>query len=150
MWHADVRVDVDVGNLGGNREGSWMALVTMRYLTLAGVVALLTLMLWVGHPGNAEWWTMALPFGVWIVGPTIMPYVLARRFRDARGFVRLMLALLILSGAGAGLGYYEAFFASESSTAGLAMVFIPLCQWVALITVSLVGIAAIIWRRRHH
>ena len=43
-----------------------------------------------------------------------------------------MFLYLAVSSIFSGFAYYDAFFLSKSSTAALALVFIPLYQWLAI------------------
>jgi len=110
-------------------------------LSASVVVGLAALMLHAGEPDELWWWGMAAPFGVWIIGPAIAPYVVARRRRDALSR-RTMLAFFLVSSTVAAFVYFDAFFRSGSSTAGLAFVFVPLYQWAALL-VCLTGVFVI-------
>lgn len=124
-----------------------MAIRILGILAIVSAAALIALMLHAGEPGAAWWWLLALPFCIWIVGPAMVPYVLARRMKRL-WFDRLMLAFLCLSCACSATAYYHAFFVSASSTAGLAMIFVPLYQWAALLFVGLLGVCIARWGNR--
>ncbi|TCP33191.1 hypothetical protein [Sphingomonas sp. BK235] len=126
-----------------------MPIITItRYVTVAVAVALAALILFLGHPGEPRWWALALPFAGWVIGPSVATYLLARRWGEPRWAAPLLLAALLASSLAAGITYYRAFVVSESSTAALALVFVPLWQWVALACLALAIIAGRGWARR--
>jgi hypothetical protein len=127
-----------------------MALRGLGLLTIAVTVALIALMLYAGEPGELWWWFLAVPIGVWIVGPSIAPYVWARYARDKIWFSWLMLAFLLLSSGWAASVYYDAFFVSTSSTSALIMIFAPFYQWgwLAITGLGSLGIVRLVTRRR--
>lgn len=100
-------------------------------LTLATMLSLAALILYAGNPGEPWWWSLATPFSVWIIGPAAAPWLIARRM-SARWAGGVMFACLIAVAASSAHAYHDAFFRSESSTAALIMVFLPLYQWLAL------------------
>jgi hypothetical protein len=102
-----------------------------RSLSIIAAIALGALILHAGEPGNPRWWIGALPFALWIIGPAIAPCLIATR-KSPHWFSITMLSYLVVSSTLSGFAYREAFFESQSSTAALAMVFIPLYQWLAL------------------
>jgi hypothetical protein len=87
------------------------------------------MMVAIGRPGEASWWPGALGFYAWAAGPMVLPWLLARR--RPRWFMAAMLGLFLVAG-GCGVLAYRAMLLSESSTAALALVFVPLYQWLAL------------------
>ncbi|WP_260598317.1 hypothetical protein [Sphingomonas endolithica] len=125
-----------------------MEFLVLRFLTIAIVGVLIALMLYAGEPAELWWWLLALPFGVWIVGPAVIPYFFARQCRTRRWFVHVMLALLTVSNAWSASIYYHAFFVSTSSTAALVMIFVPLYQWTSIVCLGVLGGVAIIWSNR--
>ena len=112
-------------------------MTVLKCLTIAAVAALLALMLHNGDPGRWSWWPLALPFALWITGPAVLPFVLAKRAAGRRRYTQAMTLFLIVSSIASGLIYYEAFFRSQSSTAALILIFVPLYQWAALLGVDL-------------
>jgi len=104
-------------------------------------IALFALMIHTGDPSSSSWWLAAIPFALWIVGPTIVPYLLARRRRDRLTSIA-MLSFLVISTTVSGIAYYQAIFVSESSTAALVFLFLPLYQWTAFLVVTGVILAA--------
>lgn len=126
-----------------------MALQILKGLAMMVAAALFALMLHAGEPGEYWWWLLALPFGAWIIGAAVAPYLLARRAKRP-WFVYVMLVFLGLSSAWSATEYYQAFFLSESSTAALVMIFVPLYQWAALACIALLsaGLAKWLDRRR--
>lgn len=120
-----------------------MALLALRCLTILAAGALVALMLYAGEPTKLWWWILAIPFGAWIIGPAVLPYLFANRFKSIPWLSYLMLAFIALSGAWAASVYYEAFFVSKSSTAALVMIFVPLYEWAALACLALLSGAAI-------
>ncbi|MFZ3485520.1 hypothetical protein [Sphingomonas sp. 3-13AW] len=125
-----------------------MVVTVLKCLTVGSVIALAALMLWAGTPGELRWWGMAIPFGIWIIGPSVVPYLIARRQKAPPEIAGVMAAYLILSNGVAGAVYYQAFFVSHASTAGLAMVFAPLYQWIALAVVALSASIGLAWWER--
>lgn len=125
-----------------------MALTIIKYMTVLVASALAALMLYAGEPDQLWWWPFALPFGGWIIGPAVVPYLLARWLRARRGFAEAMLVFLSVSSASAASVYHHAFFVSTSSTAALAMIFVPLWQWVGLMFVAMVSGVALAWLER--
>lgn len=109
---------------------------------------LVGLMLHAGDPQSADWWRGAIPFGIWIIGPAVAPWLIARA-RPKPFVVLSMLVFLILSSTISAIAYFDAFFRSTSSTAGLVMIFMPLIQWAALTVLSAVAIAASVWIERN-
>jgi len=125
-----------------------MVVTVLKCLTVGSIVALVAIMLRAGAPGELRWWGMAIPFGIWIIGPSVIPYLLARRQKARPRFVAVMVAYLILANSVAAAVYYQAFFVSHASTAGLAMVFVPLYQWIALAVVALAAPIGLAWWER--
>ena len=114
--------------------------VTMpvRVLAIASAVVafgLIALMIHTGDPSSSSWWLAAIPFALWIVGPAIVPYLLARRQRNRATSVA-MLGFLVISTILSGIAYYQAILVSQSSTAALVFLFVPLYQWTAFLIVA--------------
>lgn len=109
-------------------------------------VGLIALMIHTGDPSSSSWWLAAIPFALWIVGPAVVPYLLARRRRDRLTSIA-MIGFLVISTALSGIAYYQAIFVSESSTAALVFLFVPLYQWTAFLVVAGVILAATAWSR---
>lgn len=120
-----------------------MALLALRWFTIVAAGALIALMLYAGEPTKLWWWLLAIPFGAWIIGPAIVSYLFANRFKDISWLTYLMLAFLALSGAWSASVYYEAFFVSTSSTSALVMIFVPLYEWAELACLALLSGTAI-------
>jgi hypothetical protein len=120
----------------------------IRWLTIVTVAALIGLMVYAGTPADTEWWFRAVPFAVWIVGPTLVAYGLSRWFKHRPWFVYAMAAFLAVFAVLSTLAYYDAFFVSKSSTAALAMVMVPFFQWAALVIIGIVSAGVIFWRDR--
>lgn len=122
----------------------------VRILGITGAVvaiALLALMIHSGDPTSSSWWLAAIPFALWIVGPAIAPYLLAWRQRDRRVAIAMLGFLAVSTGASA-VAYYDAMFVSESSTAALVFLFVPLYQWTAFLIVAAITLVAARWVKR--
>lgn len=122
----------------------------VRALGIASAVVafgLIALMIHTGDPSSSSWWLAAIPFALWIVGPAIVPYLLARRRRDRVTSIA-MLGFLVISTSLSGAAYYQAIFVSVSSTAALVFLFVPLYQWTAFLVVAGVILAATAWSKR--
>jgi len=122
----------------------------VRILGITGAVvaiALLALMIHSGDPTSSSWWLAAIPFALWIVGPAVAPYLLARRQRDRRVAIA-MLGFLAISTVASAIAYYDAMFVSESSTAALVFLFVPLYQWTAFLIVAAIALIAVRWASR--
>lgn len=121
----------------------------LRNLSVFVTLVLCALVLYAGEPNNLSWWAAALPISLWITGPAVAPFLIARR-KPREWFSVAMLLYVIASSIFSGLAYYDAFFQSKASTAALVMVFIPLYQWLALILLLLLcfGVAAWLRQRR--
>lgn len=102
-----------------------------RIAALLIVAALTALLLYLGDPGDAMWWLGAIPFWLWVVGPTWATYLLARR-NPVPTYVWPLAGFLLVSNLLSALIYHDAFFRSSSSTAALALIFIPLYCWIGL------------------
>ncbi len=102
-----------------------------KIAALLVIAALTALILHVGDPNDPSWWIWAVPFWLWIVGPTGVAYLLARR-RPTATNVWPLAAFLLLSSIASAFIYHDAFFRSQSSTAALALIFIPLYCWIGL------------------
>ena len=107
---------------------------------LLAVAALIALMLDAGDPERVSWWFPASLFGLWIVGPAIVPYFLAKRFQHRQWFVYAMTCYFALSCICSATVYDQAFFVSSSSTSALFLVFVPLYQWAGLGCVALLSL----------
>jgi hypothetical protein len=105
-------------------------------------------MFYVGEPSHVWWWAGALPFALWVIGPAIAPYLIAAR-KPRRWFLIAMFLFFIASTTFSGVIYCEALLLSSSSTAALVMVFIPLCQWIALAFLLLICTGITAWLTRH-
>jgi hypothetical protein len=105
-------------------------------------------MLYAGEPNHPSWWAGALPFVPWVIGPAVAPYLIAAR-QSRRWLYIAMFLYLTASSILSGFVYHDAFFRSDSSTAALAMVFVPLYQWLALALLLLICliVAAFLTRR---
>lgn len=105
-------------------------------------IALIALMIHTGDPASSSWWLAAIPFALWIVGPAVAPYLLARRQRDRRVAIA-MLGYLSISTVASAVAYHDAMFVSESSTAALVFLFVPLYQWTAFLIVAAIALVAV-------
>jgi phage shock protein PspC (stress-responsive transcriptional regulator) len=121
----------------------------IRLLTIATVAGLIGLMVHAGTPANPEWWFRAIPFAVWIIGPTLTAYGLAHRFKHRPWFVYAMVVFLTVFAVLSVAAYYDALFVSKSSTAALAMVMVPFFQWAALVIIGIASAGVAVWRDRH-
>lgn len=122
----------------------------VRMLGIASAVVafgLIALMIHTGDPSSSSWWLAAIPFALWIVGPAIVPYLLARRRRDRFTSIA-MIGFLVISTSLSGAAYYQAIFVSVSSTAALVFLFVPLYQWTAFLIVAGAILAATAWIKR--
>lgn len=118
--------------------------ITLRLLWLSSIVAastLAALLLHVGNPRSIDWWWTAIPLGLWVIVPAVLPWLIAR-LRRRPGVALVMLIFLIASSLMSGIAYHGAFFRSTSSTAALVLIFVPLLQWVALAVVATIAIVA--------
>lgn len=104
-------------------------------------------MLYVGEPNRPSWWAGVLPFVPWVIGPAVAPYLIAAR-QSRRWLYIAMFLYLTASSILSGLVYHDAFFRSESSTAALAMVFVPLYQWLALALLLLICLSVVAFLTR--
>ena len=123
-------------------------MTAFRILTVATALALITLMIYAGQPKELGWWVEASPLALWVIGPAAAPYLLAAR-QSRRWFSIAMILHFATSSIFSGLVYQDAFFQSKSSTAALAMVFVPIYQWFALALLLFIcwGVAAWLARR---
>lgn len=122
----------------------------VRILGITGAVvaiALVALMIHSGNPTSSSWWLAAIPFALWIVGPAVAPYLLARRQRDRRVAIA-MLGFLAISTVASAIAYYDAMVVPESSTAALVFLFVPLYQWTAFLIVAAIALIAVRWASR--
>lgn len=110
-------------------------------------IALIGLMIHTGDPASSSWWLAAIPFALWIVGPAVAPYLLAQRQRDRRVAIA-MLGFLVISTLASAFAYHDMMFVSESSTAALVFLFVPLYQWTAFLIVAGITLIAARWTRR--
>jgi hypothetical protein len=122
-------------------------MTAFRILTVATALALVALMIYAGQPKELSWWAEALPLALWVAGPAAAPYLLAAR-QSRRWFSIAMSLYFAASSIFSGLVYHEAFFRSKSSTAALAMVFVPIYQWFALALLLFVCLGAAAWLTR--
>ena len=129
------------------KKGASMVHGVIRFLTVGTVLALVALLL---HVSNREafWSLSTLAFAAWIIGPTVTAYVLARRFKHRTWFPYVMLAFLAGFAVLSTLAYYDAFFVSKSSTAGLVMVMVPFYQWAALVIIGTASAGVAVWHDR--
>jgi hypothetical protein len=130
------------------KDGASMIQGVIRWLTIATLAALIGLMVYAGTPADPEWWLRAIPFAVWIIGPTLTAYGLSRWFKHRPWFVYAMAAFLTVFAALSVAAYYDAFFVSKSSTAALAMVMVPFFQWAALVVIGIISAGVAVWRDR--
>jgi len=110
-------------------------MTVFRIATVAAVLALVTLMLHAGQPSEPGWWADTAPLGLWVIGPAAAPYVLAAR---RRGLSTALSAYFAVSTMVSGLAYYDAFARPRSSTAALALVLVPIYQWLVLALLLLI------------
>ena len=115
-------------------------LTIFRGAAWLAVAALTIFILYLGKPDQLWWWGTGIPFWLWITGPVWLSYWLVQRY-PGRAFALPLGVFFTVSTVVSGLIYYNAFFRSESSTAALAFIFIPLYQWMALLlTLALAGV----------
>lgn len=110
-------------------------------LTIVVAAILVALMLHVGDPGSIDWWWTAIPFGLWVIGPAILPWGIAR-LRRRPGVALAMLIFLVASSFMSAIAYHDALFPQTSSTAALVLIFVPLWQWIALAVVAVIALVA--------
>lgn len=113
----------------------------LSLLTVIIAATLVALMLHLGDPASIDWWSTAIPLGLWVVGPAVLPWGIAR-LRRRPGVAVAMLSFLVASSLISGIAYHDAFFPSTSSTAGLVFIFVPLLQWVLLAIVAIIALMA--------
>ena len=106
-----------------------MAALRISCATVA--LGLAALVFYAGEPSRSGWWIEALPFALWVMGPEVVPCLIANRKSRLWFFITMFLYLAV-SSIFSGFAYYDAFFRSKSSTAALTLVFIPFYQWLAL------------------
>jgi hypothetical protein len=109
-----------------------MTLITvLRILSTLVAFVLSALVFYAGEPSQLEWWTGALPFALWVIGPAVTPCLLATH-KSPRWFRIAMLLYLAISSIVSGFAYHDAFFRSKSSTAALTLVVLPFYEWLAI------------------
>ncbi len=116
----------------------------LSWCVVGSAVALVGLLLYAGDPSSPSWWLGAAPFMLWVVSPAVAPWIVAKVMNRLLA-TKLLLMFLVVSSSLSATVYYDAFFASLSSTSALTLIVIPLYQWGALmvvIGVTLVTIAA--------
>jgi hypothetical protein len=106
-------------------------MTVFRILSALVAFALGALAVYAGEPSQPRWWMEALPFALWVIGPAVAPCMIANH-KSRHWFSITMFLYLAVSSIVSGFVYYDAFFRSKSSTAALALVFIPLYQWLAI------------------
>jgi hypothetical protein len=87
-----------------------------------------------------------LPFALWVIGPAVVPCLIANH-KSQQWFSITMFLYLAVSSIFSGFAYYDAFFRSKSSTAALTLVFIPLYQWLAIALLLLLCLGIRLGRR---
>lgn len=110
-------------------------------LTIVVAATLVALMLHVGDPASIDWWWGAIPFGLWVVGPAVLPWGIAR-LRRRSSVALVMLIFLVASSLMSAIAYHDALFPQTSSTAALVLIFVPLWQWIALAVVAVIALVA--------
>lgn len=98
-------------------------------LAAVAALALAALMLALGDPARPGWWPPAAGFFLWAAGPFALPAWAARRRQG--WFAATMLTALVAVIAVDAVAY-RAMLRSQSSTAALALLFVPLWEWLAL------------------
>jgi hypothetical protein len=89
-----------------------------------------------------------LPFALWVIGPAVVPCLIANH-KSQRWLSITMFLYLVVSSIFSGFAYYDAFFRSKSSTAALTLVFIPFYQWLAVALLLLLCLEAVSERWRN-
>jgi hypothetical protein len=124
-----------------------MTLITLLRIVGAFVAfASGALVFYAGKPSDPRWWIGGVPFALWVIGPAIVPCLIANH-KSRRWFSVTMLLYLAVSSILSGFTYYDAFFRSKSSTAALVLVFIPLYQWLAFALLLLLCLGIRLSRR---
>ena len=92
-----------------------------------------------GNPADPWWWTVNIPFSLWIVAPIAVPLLLRIRHWLLTGGIAAMAAY--------GIYIYEnsMFGRGARSTSALIFIFLPIYQWVG--TAVLIVIASVMSRR---
>lgn len=118
---------------------------------LAAAAGLAWLMLAVGSTTGPRWLARLILFYLWAVSPFGASLLLAWRLRRTRWAGQCAAMFVFASIVGAAATYQQAFFVSESSTAGLALLFVPLWHWL-LLTFFGLAVMTVLWlgkRLRH-
>jgi hypothetical protein len=101
--------------------------------------------LWLGSPGDPDWWLVGLLIIPWQLGPLLLAAHFARRSRTRLGqwLFLLLLAAFILVAADA----YRDVMTSANSTAAVALVIYPFALYAAFLVVT-AAVALAGWRTR--
>jgi len=115
-----------------------------KWLALLSLAALLAALLWTGWPdGPAAGFGLLLLFA-WIGGPLASAYLLSSG--DAKGDGRRALFVFFLVAACLTVWTFAAVWASDTSTAAIDLIFLPLYTWAGLVVTALATAAATGWR----
>lgn len=126
-----------------------MTLITVLRMLCALVAFVLgALVFYAGEPSHLRWWMGGLPFALWVIGPAVVPCLIANH-KSQRWLSITMFLYLVVSSIFSGFAYYDAFFRSKSSTAALTLVFIPFYQWLAVALLLLLCLEAVSERWRN-
>ena len=106
-------------------------IMVLRILCALVAFVLGALVFYAGEPSHLRWWMGGLPFALWVIGPAVVPCLIAN-YKSQQWFSITMFLYLAVSSIFSGFAYYDAFFRSKSSTAALTLVFIPFYQWLAI------------------
>jgi uncharacterized Tic20 family protein len=106
-------------------------ITALRILCALVAFVLGALVFYAGEPSHLRWWMGGLPFALWVIGPAVVPCLIANH-KSQQWFSITMFLYLAVSSIFSGFAYYDAFFRSKSSTAALTLVFIPFYQWLAI------------------
>lgn len=87
-----------------------------------------------GEPGDPQWWLMAVPMAAWIASPVVGGLFLGRRFRSGPARILFASLLAVIAVLGFALQWYTMFIGPSDAQNALVLVFVPLYQWVGVVS----------------
>lgn len=114
------------------------ALLAARILAIAAAVATLGLVSWAADwswPGLA----FLLAMMAWCVSPYAVLAVATRRPRASRAGAAVLVATTVLASAFAAFVYVDVFFVHLDAQGALVLLFVPVVQWVGVLSALIVA-----------
>lgn len=115
-----------------------MMLNLLRALAGAQAIACAVFLIRIGEPSSLWWWPWGSFLFLWNTAPPAVALAFATKFRRTPFTVLMIVYLLLTTATGIWL-CHDALFVSNSPTAGIILLFLPIYGWGALIALTMIA-----------